>query len=546
MGSSPTTASPRSVLGSLAPHVLTVLGLHLVVQLVVGRGVWTVDEGAYLMQSSWVVDGHWTESLPDSSFGGTAELPVVAAPIQNGTIVDETSWSAYPRHPGYPAALAGARTLAGDLGPPLVSIVAAIVASVFVALSVRRSPIAAFWLANLATPLFFHAQIVWAHSLGVASAAVATYGLLRAKRTGPDRVGLASVVIGLASGSIFRTESLIFAIAVVMVVGLDWLRNSRQLRTLSLPIAAVVGLVAGVAIDTVWRTAALHGVVTAASSTNVSAVSPTERLSALFSMSLGMGAAPGSALARLLLAVALVVAVRAHRQGDRIPRALFVIPIVLSVVAMHSPQQVGLLVASPLVLLGLLLSRRDDDTVLLGAVVGLYLLGVVGTMYAPDAGLDYGGRLFLAAAPAFVVLATPSLVDFAKHYGRTAVGTMAAVVALQLGAGWYKVYDSHQSSRAIVAELEQLTSSHAGALFVAPEIRSGRIAWELYPAGIVTVKPEQVGPFIAGRTMSDQVWIIGSGYSLEWVTRQIPAGWHAVETNSGRYVNAVSIAPIES
>ena len=530
----------------LAVHVVVLLGLHLLVQLVLGAGIWTVDEGVYLLQSEWVQDGYWTESVPQSSIGGTASEPVIALPINNGSIVGEDSWIVYGRHPAYPALLATAARIGGSFGAPLVSIIAAVIASLLVGLSVKKNRVMAFWLTALATPLFFHAHVVWGHPLGVAAAALATYGLLRARQTnGPDVLGLAALAAGLVAVSLVRTEGAIFAIATVLVLGLDWLLHDRTLAGMRIGAVAVAGLVGGVVLDTIWRTSVLNGRVTAASAADLSRVSPLGRLSALLTMTLGLGGPPINAVMRMALILLVIVAAIAVRSGQSLPSWGFAVAAAVGVLAAGSATNTGFLVAAPIVTFGLIAGSRGPSDALLLRLVGLYWLGVIATIYDTTAGADYGGRLLLLGLPALVIIASGPIADLLRQYGVLAVAAVAVIVGASVLSSWRTLAVAHDASDAMVTELADFAATHPGAQLVATELRTGRVAWELHPMGLATTKRDGVAAFVAdGSVTGTEVWLVGAGIGKTWLSGAIPTGWGSAEVYSGDTVTAIRIAPV--
>lgn len=524
------------------PHLFALLGLHIVVQLVLGSGLWTVDEGVYLMQSDWLTQGHWSEPIPQASFGGTAAEPVIALPVQHGTIVNGTDWIVYPRHPIYPVLLSMFERAGSGFGPFLLSILGSVLASILVAASVPHHRRFAFWLSAVGTSLFFHAHIVWAHSLGIAAAALTTLALVRHVRSGPNVWSSLGLLVGLALGSLMRTEGLIFAIAVVGVLGVDWLMSQRSLRSLATPLSAGTGLVLGFVIDTWWRASVLDGRVTAGSAVNLSAVTPLGRLGTLAKLAFGPGESAAGSLARLGLVVCVALAALGFPKDRRIPAAAFGAAALFGLAAFDSPGQVGLFVASPLLLFGVLGAAKTRESVVLGGVVGLTLIGVVGTMYAPDAGPDFGGRLFAMTLPALVIVAAPRLVAFVTDYGPVALVSLAFVVFPQMAGILNDVNDGHDLSNRLASEVGAFTNAHPGAIFIAPDVRTGRAGWQHHPTGIVTITDGSASAYLAGHT-NGEIWVLGAGYPKGWLMAQIPVGWEVVGNHDDDLLHAVQIQP---
>lgn len=527
----------------LGAQAILLLLLHVLFQVSIGSGIWTVDEGAYQMQSKWIQDGYWTEPIPATSFGG-ADGSMVALPVQNGTEISGDVWAPYVKHPAFPALLAVSSTIFGSWGAPLVGILAAVSASVLVGASVRSNHVAAFWLCGIATPLLFHAQVVWAHAVGVAAAALVVNGIVRSTFQTTARLSaLAEIAAGLIVVVLVRGEGLIFGVAVVLGLAYDWLRSGRSWRMISRPAAAGVGLVAGFGIDTLWRTSVMAGRLVASSTTDLSRITPLERVEAFFIATIALGRPPAIQLLRLVVLVLAIVGGIAVQRGYKLP--VWAIPLFAALGAaacLDRPENTGLLIAAPIVTFGVAAAARNATDNSLLRISVLYWLGVAATVYSTTAGLDFGGRLILLSLPALVVVATEPVIDLVKRYGQTAVVSLVVLVGAQGYGIWQLLHNSHAASSTVAEEVAVFAADHPEALLVAPEIRSGRIVWDQHPIRMVFTTEKTTGPFIEGHT-DDEVWLIGSGFALSWVEAQIPDGWVPVEEYEASLLSAIRIEP---
>lgn len=527
----------------LGAHAIVLLVLYVLFQASIGSGIWTVDEGAYQMQSKWVQAGYWTEAIPESSFGG-ADGSLVALPVQNGTEIAGDVWAPYVKHPAFPALLAVFSTVVGAWGAPLVSIVAAVCASFLVGASVRSNHLAAFWICGIATPLLFHSQVVWAHAVGVAAAALVVHGIVRSIPPSVVRVSaLVEIAAGLVLMVLVRGEGLIFGIAVVLGLAYDCLRSERSWSTIARPAAAGIGLVAGVGIDTLWRASVMEGRLVASSTTDLSRITPLERAEAIMNATIALGQPPIAQLLRLVVLVLAIVGGTAVKRGHKLPAwAIPLVAVVGAVACLDRPENTGLLVAAPIVTFGVAAAKHDAVSGALLRISTLYWLGVAATVYSTTAGLDFGGRLILLSLPALVVVAASPVADFVKRYGQTAILALAVLVGAQGYGVWQLLDNSHSASRIVAEEIAAFAADHPEALLVAPEIRSGRIAWDQHPIRIVTTTDKTTGAFLEGRT-DDEVWLIGAGFTLSWVAGQIPDGWVQVAEHEDSLLSAIRIEP---
>jgi protein-S-isoprenylcysteine O-methyltransferase Ste14 len=192
--------------------------------------VWADDDVRYGMQVLALRDGSWEWEYAGRAFDPIGEF----RPYRRGDIVDGRQYP-YVRHPLYVLVLYGATTVFGiGLGMYVVSMVGLVLAAAAAwllteELQPRAGPLG-FWLVA-ASPLLLHAYAPWAHTISAALAGVAFLLVVRVIRSGVSAGRVAGLAAALALGTAVRSESTLFAIAVVLAaVGAGVVTHTRRRR----------------------------------------------------------------------------------------------------------------------------------------------------------------------------------------------------------------------------------------------------------------------------------------------------------------------------
>ena len=180
------------------------------------------DEGAYATQAGALREGRW--AYPYEAVSADPELryfPIIVSTRRDAT----TDVLTYPAHPAYPRGLAVLTEVVGETGglhiPALVGVWLAAIAAWFVAEELAPgSGRIAFWLVATG-PLLVNAYVIWAHAPSAAIAGFTALAALRTLRLGPSVPRLAAVATGAAAGVLLRSEAVLFAgaMAVVLLLG---------------------------------------------------------------------------------------------------------------------------------------------------------------------------------------------------------------------------------------------------------------------------------------------------------------------------------------
>lgn len=175
------------------------------------------DEGSYAIQVQELREGHWRYDYAGTDFDPEGRWFAVARATQA-----EDRFYPYIQHPVYVLILAGSVSLFGEgVGfflPPIVGLLLAAVAAWLLAARIEaRAARPAFWLVAV-SPLVVNAFVLWAHTLSAALAGFAVLCavvVLRDSSSPWAKFGLAAC---LAGGVLLRSEAILFAIAVTLVV----------------------------------------------------------------------------------------------------------------------------------------------------------------------------------------------------------------------------------------------------------------------------------------------------------------------------------------
>lgn len=393
----------------LGAHLAALAVVLLALVPLIGTGSsFSADEGAAIVQArslargdGWVVD----HPLPQADPGGTAYPLELSQRGPKGT-------APFVKHPLYALLLAGADRLAGVAGMVLLSVFGTVAAAGLAGLLARRIDPGlarpALWVTGLASPLLFDGYLVIAHTLAAACVAGAVLAAAVAFERRSRGAALA-VIPCVAAAVLVRNEAVFFAAglataAVVVGMGRD--------RLLALGVAAG-SLVAGAGAHLVegrWVTAILGpGTIGLAPTTPAPTSGMLGDRWPAFTLTWLRPSYDAPRTVDLLLVVmvaALIFAAYAVRRGRPGVGAMAVAAGASAVLALVlDPTNIvpGLLVACPVVLVGLALAGRTTvahPTARLAAVTAaVFALGVLATQYRTGGSGEWGGRYFALALP---------------------------------------------------------------------------------------------------------------------------------------------------
>lgn len=430
-------------------HAVVLAGV-LVLAVWAGRpGVaYTSDEGAALLQAR-VLDatGGWSYTYPLAAIDPEDR----ARPFVRGDLGTE-ALAPYAKHPLYPLVLLGAGRLAGTTGMALTSVLGAVAAAVAAALLARRfTPVldrVALWTCGVASPLFFDAGLILAHTLAAAAAGLAALGAVRVlerDRPGLSPAPLVGMAVAVAVAVLLRSEGVFVGPALALgAVAAGWRRAVTEAR-----VAAVAGTaLAATAVAAMADRLALWAIVGEPLPTVVDPPPsswPAGRIQGIVATWFDPSYGDDRAVALTLVLATVLVGVAAAAVRLRPDaRTLITGAAVVAAAAyllrllLHPAGAVpGLAVAFPVAWAGLWLAGRElldrpaarAITVAAAAVV----VAVALTQYPRGGGIEWGGRYFAIALP----LAVPPLLEALRRAaerldGRTRRVTLVAAVVSSL------------------------------------------------------------------------------------------------------------------
>ena len=406
------------------------------------ESTFTGDEGAYALQVRALEQGSWQYRYKAAAVDPDGRWFPVVLSNRNGN-----RFYPYVQHPAYPLLMRVATAVAGtSLGLHLVALLGAVGAAAAAWLLAAEVDATlgrpAFWV-TASSPVLVNGTLLWAHAPSAAAAGLALVAATRLARRPHAPLATAGAVVALAGGVLLRSEGLLFAGALVVVVAARRLRPAgaraalSTLAVLGVPVAAAalgerawVRAIVGRTVDTLTvREGATR-------STPYLAGRLAGAFHSLFQAHYESVAAGPPVLAALGLAVGLgCLALRRWGPSSRRDLAIAVTGVVVLYglrVAQHPTDGVtGLFAAWPVAALGLVLLRGRDrhPTVDLCLVVGaVFSAGVLLTQYPEGGGLEWGGRFL---SPATVPLAVVATVALARRIrGAPAVVRPLATVAV--------------------------------------------------------------------------------------------------------------------
>lgn len=492
-------------------HVVA-LGLVLIALMpVVGtHASFSADEGAAITQArnlargdGWIVD----HPLPQVDPEGVNYPLELSSRGPNGV-------APFAKHPLYALVLAGAEQVGGINAMVALSLLGTLAAAALGAALASRmgGPGLArptLWALGLASPLLFDGYLVVAHTIGAALAAAAVLvAVLAIERR---RASLALAVAPLvALAVLFRTEALLFGVALAVVAGLLALRRPAASRwTTALVAAASLAGAGGAAIvERLWAAAILGGPAgsTGGGPSGLDQVGFLDGRMHGFVITWLRPSYDGGAvdIALLVMAAALALGVFAARRhpGDDPPvRLLAVVAAIASILALAvGPTAIvpGLLVACPLVLVGLASFGRGDKgdigdvdspsrltTTLAAGTFAGFALAVIATQYATGGSGEWGGRYFAIGLPILVPVCLLNLRRVGQRLSaptrRVAAGSLLVCTVCLSTIGISGLRHTHDFTGRLMAAVDR-TASPIGArpVIVTDEPGMPRQAWDTF------------------------------------------------------------------
>lgn len=400
-------------------HALGLLVLLAALVPLVGTdSAFVTDESFVVIQLDTIEDtGQWAlpHPLPEVDPEGAA-FPL------HGAVRYESGYTLYGKHPALIYLYLPVHRAFGIVGLVALSVLgtwaAALVASRLAGRIRAGSGIVALWLVGAASPLFFDAYVIHAHTVAAALAGLSVLLVLRAMDEDRMWLGLGAVAAVFAV-ALLRSEGVLFAGALGGATALVGLLRRRLALTL-LGAAAVGAGAAAQLLDRAWSAAVANGdYVEIDTFDRVGASFLDARVTSL-SFTLLMPGYRGVTVPEVLtlLGAALLVVgavVVRRRPGDK---GAVVLPITgAALLAARSVLEwgpvPGLVVAFcvgtvGLVLLGGPIARSSPSRFLL-LTSGVFAVAVALTQYAVGGHTEWGGRYFALAVPLLGAVSAASL-----------------------------------------------------------------------------------------------------------------------------------------
>jgi hypothetical protein len=322
-----------------------------------------------------------------------------------------------------------------------------------------RSPITAFWVIGLGSPVFLYALDLWEHTLGLACMAWAVILLYDCwARADRHRVALRAVGAGalFGLGATMRTESLLYgAVATAVTLAAIVVADRGLRRACVVAVGTVAGLVPVLVADDRLERAVLGGSLRssrAAGSVGAAGSELATRAGEALRTTIGLNYASLTieALAGGCILIALVAAavmIGTGRGQKRHQAELLGAAAVLLLVRMHSGLSFvsGFVPALPVVVFGAVLAWRDVRRRLLAVIALLALPGVWLLQYTGGAGPQWGGRYVLLTGFLLAVVGVVAI-ESLPHWSRVFV--IALCVGVTLAGVRYLEIRTHQGADA--------------------------------------------------------------------------------------------------
>ena len=496
----------RAWAAPLPAHAAVLAVLLVALVPVIGTSAsYSPDEGAVVHQVRALASGDgWILEHPLGELDPADRYYPLGSSSQG-----EDGRAPFAKHPAYPLVLTVVQGVGGLGAMTLVSVLGTVAAAVVAALVAREvsggleRPV--LWAVGVGSPLVFDAYLLIAHSLGAALVSTAVLLALqgcRRSRPAPAMVGAALLVAG---GVLFRSEGLLFGLALGAGVAATGLARRRWALVGWGPALAFAGLAA--AAGERWAQGRLlGGGAGPVAAPRVEGSFVGARVEGFLNTWIRPSATvPGTAdLALLVAAVAVAVAVMvARRRGPtRLLVALSVTAVGLSTYAfLADPGRVvpGLVVAFPLAVVAIGLADRtyldDGGRLLLSVTAGVFLAAVLATQYREGGSAEWGGRYFALAVPVLAVLAVDALARRAPSLPREArwwAGAgLVACSALLAGGAVVALSQAHRFTDRLVARIGTTARAtepgdgdgHGRPVVVSAYPNIPRLAWAVFGDG---------------------------------------------------------------
>lgn len=464
---------------------LCLLGVLLVALLATSelKSGFSVDEGSYAIQAHAVRDGGWEINWPFRAIDPDG----AHFPYHAGRLSPDGEY-AYVSHPLWPQVLAWVTSLTGDeeVGLRVLSLLAVLGAACagFLLARLVAGPAAAvwgFWIVA-ASPVLPNGLMIWAHAPAIALAGAATLAALKGVLAPKARWPWLVLPTALALGSLVRSESLLYAAALIGALGLTGVR-SRDRRIVLLAGIAGVAISGAFLGERAWTTSILgeYGTIGLADRVDSESGWILGRVAGAFVVSVLGGE---SAATVLVMFVALWMVVVAALGLDRPDMRMRPAPllwlasglVVIRVVLGPTEPAYGLLVAWPVIVFAIIGVRGGGPAARLVGTTGLlFVVAVLLTQWDGGGGPQWGGRYL---SPLLVPMSamTAALITSGrlKPAERRAVAGLIVVCAL---AG---MVITDQARRVNVRGMEQVTATGA-ITALANEDQFARLDWRRWP-----------------------------------------------------------------
>ena len=470
----------RSWTSSLWVHAVG-LAVVLAVGLVVTgpRVVYSSDEGVAVLQARMLRSGNgWLYRYPLSRIDPEDQ----ARPFVRGDLGTK-GVAPYAKHPLYPVVLAGLDLAGGDWGIRIGGVLGTFLAALLAAVLAReldaRLDRIVLWTVGVASPLFFDAYVVLAHSLAAAATAGGVLLAVRALRRGRSTSGRAMCVAGLGLllvvASMLRTEALFVGPAVALACGVLAVLARVPVRR-----AVVVGAAAIGASGVAWltdRTLAraiigtpLPGVPNAAPASWIAG-----RWDALHATWLQASYGGGRTGDLALEAGAVLLAGAALLLHQRTDRRAWVVAAMVGAAACYVIRLVvgpagsipGLALAFPA---GWFLlwaaGRRATEGVaapVMAVVAAAVTIAVLVTEYAIGGGVEWGGRYFAVVIPVAVPVLAFAAAPVIRRHGAELARIVVIALAVASVAATLTAAQALRVGHTHTAEVLDAIAGQAGA-----------------------------------------------------------------------------------
>jgi hypothetical protein len=457
------------------------------------------DEGAAIIQERQLRAGEgWVYDYPFATEDPTGEV----RPFINGE-ESADGVAPYAKHPLFVAVLGVADGAFGVTGLVLVAVAGSVMAALGAGLIGRRIDprlgVLALWVTGVASPLFFDAYLVLAHTIAAATAAFAVLlALTIVERKAPPAWMFVLLAIATAATVLLRSEGLAVVPGIVLG-GVVVARFDPERRARALQVAVVAGL-AG-AVGFAGERAFIASILGDASE---GSQIPTKnwllgRFNGLLRTWFPATYTYQTTVDYLSALVPVIVALAAVRTrrtmtggpllaGFSVVAALLVLRLLL---AGQGPIP-GLAVAFPIGWAGLWLLRRRYFTApamrFVGMVGLVMVVAVLLTQYSRGAGVEWGGRYFAVALPIITPVLLRPFLDVKWDVGVSRRALPIAVIAvtaalMAIGVQTLRLtHTAHRGGVTTIADAADASARASGeqAVVVMTSRLGPQIVWNIF------------------------------------------------------------------